>query len=80
MRARQICLNVRYAASGIILNVWDLLFGFYYVPKDKQPILGVPDQKEIPTTFLKQMLYPFKLIYSGKHKSDNTQASPTKNK
>jgi hypothetical protein len=25
MRARQICLNVRFAVSGIILNVWDLL-------------------------------------------------------
>jgi len=64
--------GVNYAS---ILNVWDLLFGFYYVPKDKQPVLGVPDQKEIPTTFLKQMVYPFKLVFSGKYKStSNSQA------
>ena len=58
--------GVNYAS---ILNVWDLLFGYYYVPKDKTPLLGLPDQKEIPITFLGQIIYPFKAIYSGKYKS-----------
>lgn len=58
--------GVNYAS---ILNVWDLLFGYYYVPKDKTPLLGLPDQKEIPITFLGQIIYPFKVIYSGKYKS-----------
>lgn len=58
--------GVNYAS---ILNIWDLMFGFYYAPKDKKPILGVPDQKEVPATFLKQMVYPFRLIMSKKYKS-----------
>lgn len=70
--------GVNYAS---ILNIWDLLFGFYYVPKDKTPVLGVPDQNEIPKTFFGQMMYPFKLIYSGKYKSSyNGQASEIKKK
>ncbi len=60
-------LGVNYAS---ILNIWDIIFGFYYVPKDKTPIIGVPDQKNMPTTFLGQFLYPFKMILSGKYKSE----------
>lgn len=67
--------GVNYAS---ILNIWDLMFGFYYVPKDKKPILGVPDQKEVPTTFFKQMIYPFKLIVSGKYKSTTGNQSAVK--
>lgn len=48
--------GVNYAS---ILNIWDILFGNYYLPKNKAPILGVPDQKEVPQTFLAQMAYPF---------------------
>lgn len=69
--------GVNYAS---ILNIWDLMFGFYYVPKDKKPILGVPDQKEIPTSFIKQMIYPFKLILSGKHKTSTGNQASTKTK
>lgn len=69
--------GVNYAS---ILNIWDLLFGFYYVPSDKKPILGVPDQKEVPNTFLKQMIYPFKLIFSGKYKTTSGNQTATKTK
>lgn len=69
-------LGVNYAS---ILNIWDLLFGFYYLPKNEVPVLGVPDQKEMPTTFLTQLTYPFKLVLSGKHKSkENNQSIPAK--
>ena len=68
--------GVNYAS---ILNIWDLIFGFYYLPKDVQPKIGVPDQKQMPTTFLKQMMYPFKLVFSGKYKENaSTQASKQK--
>lgn len=60
-------LGVNYAS---ILNIWDIIFGFYYVPKDKTPIIGVPDQKNMPTTFISQFFYPFKMILSGKYKSE----------
>ncbi len=69
--------GVNYAS---ILNIWDLMFGFYYVPKDKKPILGVPDQKEVPTSFIKQMIYPFKLIFSGKYKTPTGNQASTKTK
>jgi len=68
--------GVNYAS---ILNIWDLIFGFYYVPKDKTPVLGIPDQKEVPTTFLGQFVYPFKLIFSGKYKSSAYTQSTQKN-
>lgn len=55
--------GVNYAS---ILVIWDLLFGYFYLPKDKKPILGVSDQKEIPDTFFGQQLYPFKKLFSGK--------------
>ncbi|MDO8999318.1 MAG: sterol desaturase family protein [Bacteroidota bacterium] len=49
-----------------ILNIWDLLFGYYYLPKDKQPVLGVAGGKEVPETFLGQFFYPFKKVFSKK--------------
>ncbi|MGZ4086114.1 MAG: sterol desaturase family protein [Bacteroidia bacterium] len=61
--------GVNYAS---ILNIWDLLFGYFYLPADQRPVLGIPDQKEVPHTFLKQMTYPFRIIYQGKHKSDTS--------
>jgi hypothetical protein len=50
--------------------LWDHLFGFYYYPKDKEPILGVPDQKEIPSSFLGQMIHPFKELFEKKKKNN----------
>lgn len=58
--------GVNYAS---ILPLWDILFGSFYLPKHEEPVLGVPDQKEIPTTFVKQLVYPFKQIASGKYKT-----------
>ena len=55
--------GVNYAS---ILNIWDLMFGNFYLPKDKKPILGVPDQKSMPVTFLGQIVYPFKLLLKKK--------------
>ncbi len=51
-----------YASS---LVIWDLIFGFFYNPKDKQPILGIPEN-DVPPTFLGQMVYPFKSIFRAK--------------
>lgn len=59
--------NVPYSKGAnfaSILNIWDVLFGFYYVPKDKVPQLGVPDGKYVPDTFLGQLKYPFQQLLS----------------
>lgn len=61
--------GVNYASS---LVIWDLLFGHWYNPKDKEPILGIPDN-DVPYTFGGQMAYPFKAIFRMK-------ASPAQNK
>lgn len=61
--------GVNYASS---LAVWDLLFGFFYNPKDKEPVLGIPDN-DVPETFWGQMAYPFKAIFRMKN-------SPEQNK
>ena len=60
--------GVNYAS---ILNIWDLIFGFYYLPKDVEPKIGVTDQKKMPATFIKQMIYPFKFIFSGEYKKNS---------
>lgn len=64
--------GVNYAS---ILNIWDLLFGFFYLPKGIEPKIGVPDQKKMPPTFLKQMIYPFKYIFSGEYKKNGASQS-----
>jgi sterol desaturase/sphingolipid hydroxylase (fatty acid hydroxylase superfamily) len=52
--------GVNYASA---LAIWDVLFGFFYNPKDKQPILGIPDN-DVPDSFVGQMIYPFKRLFS----------------
>jgi sterol desaturase/sphingolipid hydroxylase (fatty acid hydroxylase superfamily) len=49
-----------------ILNIWDLMFGHFYLPKDKQPILGVEGGKEVPNSFIGQFFYPFKKHFGKK--------------
>ena len=61
--------GVNYASS---LAVWDLLFGSFYNPKDKEPVLGIPDN-DVPENFWGQMAYPFKAIFKLKN-------SPEQNK
>jgi len=46
-----------------ILVIWDLLFKQFYNPPNKTPILGVSDQKSMPTSFIGQQLYPFKKLF-----------------
>jgi sterol desaturase/sphingolipid hydroxylase (fatty acid hydroxylase superfamily) len=61
--------GVNYASS---LVIWDLLFGKFYNPQDKEPILGIPDN-DVPDSFTGQMAYPFKAIFRMK-------SSPVQNK
>lgn len=58
--------GVNYAS---ILSVWDLMFGTFYLPKHEEPQIGVPDQKDMPATFTKQLLHPFRQVAAGKHKT-----------
>lgn len=71
--------GVNYASS---LVIWDFLFGHWYNPKDKEPILGIPDN-DVPHTFGGQMLYPFKAIFRMKNsppqnKDSELRSSPTR--
>lgn len=61
--------GVNYASS---LVIWDLLFGYWYNPKDKEPVLGIPEN-DVPDTFSGQIAYPFKAIFKMK-------SSPAQNK
>lgn len=67
--------GVNYAS---ILNIWDLIFGFYYLPKDKKPIIGIPDQKSIPASFLGQIIYPFKLLMNKRGPAPQSVSSSKK--
>jgi len=67
--------GVNYASA---LAIWDVLFRTYYLPKDKQPVLGIPDN-DVPESFGGQMLYPFKALLSKtpsppQNKDANVQA------
>lgn len=66
--------GVNYASS---LAIWDLLFGFFYNPKDKEPILGIPDN-DVPETFLGQMAYPFKTLFRKEPTPQNKDADMQK--
>lgn len=39
--------------------VWDLIFGTWYLPRDRQPDVGIPD-RQYPKGFLEQMVSPFR--------------------
>jgi len=57
----------RYGVNfASVLNIWDYLFGSYYLPKDKPLELGVDDNHLVPDGFLGQTVYPFKEIFSRK--------------
>lgn len=60
----------RYGVNfASVLNIWDVLIGTYYVPKDKTltPELGVDDSDEMPQSFLGQFVYPLKHWFKGKN-------------
>lgn len=45
---------------GKVLSVWDLVFGTFYFPKDKEVgEVGVRNSA-VPTSFVKQLAYPFR--------------------
>lgn len=47
---------------GKILVVWDLVFGTHYYAKNQSPVrVGVKNEK-VPTTYLEQTVYPFRLL------------------
>lgn len=56
-----------------VLNIWDVIFGFYYLPDDKEhkPELGVFDNNDVPNSFLGQLIYPFTYLFSSKWKTNN---------
>ena len=44
---------------GIVLSVWDFLFGTAYWPRQRSPArLGYPGIEEMPTSFPRQVLWP----------------------
>jgi sterol desaturase/sphingolipid hydroxylase (fatty acid hydroxylase superfamily) len=54
-------LPARYGANfGLTLSCWDYLFGTVHWPRDgRDETLGFEKSEVFPTTFLKQMTYPF---------------------
>lgn len=66
----------RYGVNfASVLNIWDFIFGTFYLPKDARlkPKLGVDDQREIPETFWGQMIHPFKQVM--KKRKNSTEAT-----
>ena len=58
----------RYGVNfASVLNIWDVLFGCYYAPKDKTPVLGI-DNDDVPKNFFGQMAYPFLAPFKKKNK------------
>lgn len=65
--------GVNFAST---LTIWDHLIGAFYLPKDKTPKLGVPED-DVPKGFFGQMLWPFKKI--ARRQSCSTQAEQDSN-
>ena len=49
-----------------VLNIWDVLFGYYYLPEKRKPKLGVQDNKKMPKDFIGQFIYPFREVFKNK--------------
>jgi ornithine lipid hydroxylase len=46
---------------GKVLIIWDLVFGTYYLPKNKEVgTIGIDDTAKMPNSFMGQLKYPFK--------------------
>jgi sterol desaturase/sphingolipid hydroxylase (fatty acid hydroxylase superfamily) len=51
---------------GVVLSVWDFLFGTAYWPRERSPErLGYPGVDEMPETFLGQALWPLTPVGNG---------------
>lgn len=45
---------------GKVLSIWDICFGTFFFPKNKDvKVVGIANE-DIPDSFLKQLIYPFK--------------------
>lgn len=66
--------GVNFAST---LMIWDHLFKTFYLPKDVEPQLGIPED-DIPSGFWGQMLSPFQRIF--KRKTENLQMNSGKSK
>lgn len=51
--------KVAYSNFGNTTIVWDLLFGTWYLPKDRRLEIGIPD-RDYPKDFWSQMFTPFR--------------------
>jgi sterol desaturase/sphingolipid hydroxylase (fatty acid hydroxylase superfamily) len=51
--------RVAYCNFGNTTIVWDLLFGTWYLPKDRSLAIGIPD-RDYPKDFWSQMFTPFR--------------------
>lgn len=51
--------KLAYCNFGNTTIVWDLLFGTWYLPKDRKLEIGIPD-RDYPKDFWSQMLTPFR--------------------
>jgi sterol desaturase/sphingolipid hydroxylase (fatty acid hydroxylase superfamily) len=51
----------RYGVNfGMTLSVWDYIFGTAYVPEtDGNLVIGYPNDKKMPTSFIKQSIHGF---------------------
>jgi len=48
---------------GIMLSLWDWIFGTAYMPEGRVPqVLGFPEIERYPSRFLTQQLFPFSII------------------
>jgi sterol desaturase/sphingolipid hydroxylase (fatty acid hydroxylase superfamily) len=57
-----------------ILTVWDLLFGHFYLPKEKniEPELGIPNNN-VPENFWGQLWFPFRALFNKKVRDPQPQ-------
>lgn len=42
---------------GLLLTIWDIMFGTFYLPKVKDTEIGL-EKDDLPKSFIKRMLYP----------------------
>jgi sterol desaturase/sphingolipid hydroxylase (fatty acid hydroxylase superfamily) len=51
--------NTNYGSN---LIVWDLVFGTFFLPRDRQPpaAIGIGNMPEFPTRYLAQLASPFR--------------------
>ncbi len=76
--AQNVPEKFRYGVNfASVLNIWDVLLGYYYLPDDsKNPQLGIWDMEEVPKTIWGQFFYPFKYLFTKKWTSNRFDVIP----